>query len=142
MKLEDIDLTDLDFFRDGDRFEAWRIMRAEAPIYWHERKPGAGFWSLTTMRDSLAVLADAHLFSSELQGNVLNFVLNRDGAGDDTGLGEMLNWTDPPRHGKIRALVNRHFGHPEVAAREPHIRADRRRDHRWDRVARRMRLFG
>ena len=67
MRLEDIDLADLDFFRDGDRFEAWRIMRAEAPIYWHERKPGAGFWSLTMMRDSLAVLADAHLFSSELQ---------------------------------------------------------------------------
>jgi cytochrome P450 len=122
MKLDEIDLTDLDFFRDGDRFEAWRIMRAEAPVYWHERKPGEGFWSLTKMRDCLAVLADAHLFSSELQGNVLNFVLNRDRAGGDTGVGEMLNWTDPPRHEKIRALVNRHFGHPEVAAREPHIR--------------------
>jgi len=122
MKLEQIDLTDLDFFRDGDRFEAWRIMRAEAPVYWHEKKPGEGFWSLTKMRDSLAVLADPHLFSSELQGNVLNFVLNRDRVGGDTGVGEMLNWTDPPRHEKIRALVNRHFGHPEVAAREPHIR--------------------
>jgi cytochrome P450 len=122
MKLDEIDLTDLDFFRDGDRFEAWRIMRAEAPVYWHERKPGEGFWSLTRMRESLAVLADAHLFSSELQGNVLNFVLNRDRAGADTGIGAMLNWTDPPRHEKIRALVNRHFGHPEVAAREPHIR--------------------
>ncbi len=122
MRLEQIDLTDLDFFRDGDRFEAWRVMRAEAPVYWHERKPGEGFWSLTKMRDCLAVLADAHLFSSELQGNVLNFVLNRDRAGGDTGIGEMLNWTDPPRHEKIRALVNRHFGHPEVNAREPHIR--------------------
>ncbi len=122
MQLEQIDLTDLDFFRDGDRFEAWRIMRAEAPVYWHERKPGEGFWSLTKMRDCLAVLADAHLFSSELNGNVLNFVLNRDRAGGDTGIGEMLNWTDPPRHEKIRALANRHFGHPEVAAREPHIR--------------------
>jgi cytochrome P450 len=122
MKLDEIDLTDLDFFRDGDRFEAWRIMRAEALVYWHERKPGEGFWSLTRMRESLAVLADAHLFSSELQGNVLNFVLNRDRAGADTGIGAMLNWTDPPRHEKIRALVNRHFGHPEVAAREPHIR--------------------
>src|ERR1019366_6125817 len=59
--------------------------------------------------------------SSELGGNVLNFVLNRDRLGGDTGIGEMLNWTDPPRHEKIRALVNRHFGHPEVAAREPHI---------------------
>jgi cytochrome P450 len=122
MKLEQIDLTDLDFFRDGDRFEAWRIMRAEAPVYWHERKPGEGFWSLTKLRESLAVLADPQLFSSELQGNVLNFVLNRDRAGGDTGISEMLNWTDPPRHEKIRALVNRHFGHPEVAAREPHIR--------------------
>jgi cytochrome P450 len=122
MTLEEIDLTDLDFFRDGDRFEAWRIMRAQAPVYWHERKPGEGFWSLTRMRESLAVLADAHLFSSELQGNVLNFVLNRDKVGGDTGVGEMLNWTDPPRHEKIRALVNRHFGHPEVAAREPQIR--------------------
>jgi cytochrome P450 len=122
MKLDEIDLTDLDFFRDGDRFEAWRIMRAEAPVYWHERKPGEGFWSLTRMHESLAVLADAHQFSSELQGNVLNFVLNRDRAGADTGIGAMLNWTDPPRHEKIRALVNRHFGRPEVAAREPHIR--------------------
>src|SRR5208283_970165 len=91
MQLEQIDLTDLDFFRDGDRFQAWRIMRAAAPVYWHERKPGEGFWSLTKMRDCLAVLADAHLFSSELNGNVLNFVLNRDRAGGDTGIGEMLN---------------------------------------------------
>ena len=122
MKLEQIDLTDLDFFRDGDRFEAWRVMRAEAPVYWHERKPGAGFWSLAKMHECLTILADAHRFSSQLQGNVLNFVLNRDRVGGDTGVGQMLNWTDPPRHEKIRALVNRHFGHPEVAAREPHIR--------------------
>jgi cytochrome P450 len=121
MKLDEIDLSNLDFFRDGDRFEAWRIMRAEAPVYWHEKKPAEGFWSLTKMRDCLAVLADAQLFSSELRGNVLNFVLNRDRAGAETGIGEMLNWTDPPRHQKIRALVNRHFGHPEVAARESHI---------------------
>ncbi|MGC1399508.1 cytochrome P450 [Candidatus Binatus sp.] len=122
MKLEQIDLTDLDFFQSGDRFEAWRIMRAEAPVYWHHKNSGEGFWSLTTMHECLAVLADAQLFSSALRGNVLNFVLNRDRAGADTGVGKMLNWTDPPRHEKIRALVNRHFGHPEVSAREPHIR--------------------
>jgi hypothetical protein len=43
MELSEIDLTDLGLFVHGGPHRAWRMLRTEAPIYWHERAPGHGF---------------------------------------------------------------------------------------------------
>ena len=43
MKLEEIDLTDADFFLDGDPHEAWTVMRAQDPIHWDESRPRRGY---------------------------------------------------------------------------------------------------
>jgi len=47
MTLDQIDLTDLDFFVQGDMHEAFKVLRAEDPVHWQERQPGRGFFSLT-----------------------------------------------------------------------------------------------
>jgi cytochrome P450 len=63
--LDEIDLTDLDFFVHGDPQAAFRLLRAEAPVYWHERKPGQRFWAVSSYEDALKVYHDPMTFSSE-----------------------------------------------------------------------------
>jgi len=121
MKLGEIDLTNLDLFARGEHHQAWRILRAEAPVFWHERRAGWGFWAVTRYDDALKVYHDAARYSSE-RGISLQF--SAVGAPEEqAGFGQMMIMTDPPRHGKIRSLVNRRLTPREVAKFEPHIRA-------------------
>jgi cytochrome P450 len=120
MKLEEIDLTDLDTFARGEQYDAWRILRAEAPVFWHERKPGAGFWSITRYDDALKVYHDPETYSSE---RGISLVFSAAGASEEqSGFGQMMIMTDPPRHGKIRSLINRRLTPRAVNEFEPHIR--------------------
>jgi len=120
MKLHEIDLTDLEFFVHGDPYEAFRIMRAEAPLYWHERAPGRGFWAVTRYDDALKVYHDPDTYSSE-RGISLQF--NSAGTTDENaGFGMMMITTDPPRHGKIRQIINRRFTPRAVSVYEDDIR--------------------
>ncbi len=120
MRLSDIDLTDLDLFVRGEQYEAWRVQRAEAPLFWHERVPGRGFWSVTRYDDALKVYHDPDTYSSE-RGISLQF--SAAGASTEmSGFGQMMIMTDPPRHGKIRSLINRRLTPRAVNLFEPHIR--------------------
>jgi cytochrome P450 len=122
MKLSDIDLTDLDFFANGDPQAAFTLMRREAPVYWHQRA-GRGFWALTRYHDLVRVYHDHASFSSE-RGISLNFSddASRAATDEQMGFGMMMITTDPPRHGRIRQMINRRFTPRAVAPFEPHIR--------------------
>ncbi len=120
MKLSDVDLTNLDMFVRGEQFEAFKVLRAEAPVYWHERKAGQGFWAVTTYDDALKVYHNPGAFSSE-RGISLMFSA-QPVTDEQAGFGMMMITTDPPRHGKIRSLVNRGLTPRAVAVFEPHIR--------------------
>src|SRR5208282_2704223 len=121
MKLSEIDLTNLDLFTRGEQYEAWRTLRAEAPVFWHERRAGAGFWAVTRYDDALKVYHDPARYSSE-RGISLQF--SAAGAPEEqSGFGQMMIMTDPPRHGQIRSLINRRLTPRAVSEFEPHIRA-------------------
>src|SRR5208282_787231 len=121
MKLSEIDLTNLDLFTRGEQYEAWRTLRAEAPVFWHERRAGAGFWAVTRYDDALKVYHDPAQYSSE-RGISLQF--SAAGAPEEqSGFGQMMIMTDPPRHGQIRSLINRRLTPRAVSEFEPHIRA-------------------
>jgi cholest-4-en-3-one 26-monooxygenase len=119
MELGQIDLTDLDLFASGDPHEAFRTLRREAPVYWHSKGPGGGFWAITRYSDARIIFDDAAAFSSE-RGVALNMsaVLNEATA----GFGQMMLLTDPPRHGQIRSLINRKLTPRAAASHEPRIR--------------------
>ena len=121
MKLDDFDLTDLDLFARGEQWEAWRIQRAEAPVYWHQRKPQLGFWSITRYEDALKVYHDPETYSSE-RGISLQFDTIEGATEENAGFGQMMIMTDPPRHGRIRALINRRLTPRAVAMFEPQTR--------------------
>jgi cytochrome P450 len=120
----DFDLTDLDFFVNGDPHASWKELRASDPVHWTERKDKAGFWSVTKYEDALRVYRDPLTFSSE-GGISLGFTDPQDPNQPrrDFGFRQMMIMTDPPRHTRMRQMMNRRFTPRALAPLEPHVRA-------------------
>ena len=106
-RMDGIDLTNLDNFANGFPHELFAIHRRVSPVWWHaptEHTPdGEGFWSVATHAETLDVLRDADVYSSERGGN-------RPYGGtliqDLPVAGQVLNMMDDPRHARIRRLVS------------------------------------
>ena len=105
MQLSDVDLTNLDIFEVRVPHEMFAVLRREAPVYWHEKNGGPGFWAITKYHDLKSISTNPGVFSSERQGTLL-----LDPPPDTLPFVQqiMLNM-DPPRHRQYRALVNKAF---------------------------------
>jgi len=131
MDLSQIDLTDLDLFVHGNPHLAWQTLREKAPVYWHERKPGHGFWAITKYRHAQTVYRDPMRFSSA-NGIVLNASLAHESADEiSAGAGEnpqaapsrrSLIATDPPRHREVREIINQRFTPRAIGFLENRVR--------------------
>jgi cholest-4-en-3-one 26-monooxygenase len=100
-----VDLTDLDTFVRAVPHEQFDLLRREAPIYFHpETDGGAGFWCITRY-DDLHQISQTHpVFSSEW-GITLH-------EGTEESLAQqrmMMLQMDPPRHTRLRLIVNKGF---------------------------------
>src|SRR5262245_16619602 len=119
----DFDLTDLALFEKGFPHHVFTWLRREAPVYWHEptshTPDGGGFWVVSRPADALRVLLDPVAFSSVTGGTRV-----RGGSflQDTPMAGVMLNMMDPPRHDRIRALVNKGFTPRRIANLEAELR--------------------
>ncbi len=82
---------------DADPFPAYRSLREEFPCFWSEE---AQMWVLSRHADILAALQDWKTYSSA-SGNMMSELPGRAGA--------TLGTTDPPRHDRLRALVQHAF---------------------------------
>jgi cytochrome P450 len=123
MELKDIDLNDIDLFVYGDPFAAWKILRKQAPVHWHPNDD-TGYWAITRYQDVLYVYRNPQTFSSERGGVALNYGLtDEESMAQQAGLGQMLIVTDPPRHTRMRQIINKRFTKAALAPQEPHIRA-------------------
>jgi cholest-4-en-3-one 26-monooxygenase len=117
----DIDLTNLDLFVQGKAHDAWRVLRAEAPVAWNEGTDlFPGFWSVTTYADLIAVSRDPGTFISSRGISMAVDPVNPTPA---AGAGKMLITIDPPQHVRLRRLVNKGFTPRMVAQFEPEVRA-------------------
>ena len=81
----------------ADPFPLYKTLRDEHPCYWSE---DARMWVLSRYADILAVLKDWRTYSSA-QGNMMDELPNR--------AGSTLGTTDPPRHDRLRALIQHAF---------------------------------
>jgi cholest-4-en-3-one 26-monooxygenase len=120
LKLSDVNLADADRFARATPHDVWRLLRAEAPVHWNEGTEWfPGFWSITKYDDLIAVSRDPATFISGR-----GITMGSDPNADDpsTGYGKMMIVTDPPRHVRMRRLVNKGFTPRMVAQLEPHIR--------------------
>jgi cytochrome P450 len=82
---------------DADPFPAYRILRDEHPCFWSEE---AGMWVLSRYADIIAALTDWRTYSSA-SGNLMTELPGRAGA--------TLGTTDPPRHDRLRGLIQHAF---------------------------------
>jgi len=103
--LDQIDLLDSARFAEGVPWEWFELLRREAPVLWHDEPDGPGFWAVTRYDDVSTINRDHRVFSSAVGGVMIEdpepelLVLLAE---------QMLNM-DPPRHTKLRLLVNKGF---------------------------------
>src|SRR6185437_2112750 len=126
--LAEVDFTDRDNFASGFPHDLFAIHRRDAPVYWHrppEHTPdGAGFWSIASHAETLAVLKDPVTFSS-VTGGMRPFggtLLQ-----DMSIAGQVLNMMDDPRHSQIRRLVSSGLTPRMIGLVEDDLRARTRR---------------
>jgi len=98
-------------FRE-DPYPVYRRLRDEYPVYHNEE---LGFYALSRHDDIVAALQDVETFSSS---NALGIGAPKEVLDQIP----MMMLLDPPRHGQLRALVNRAFTPRRVAGLEPRIR--------------------
>jgi cytochrome P450 len=82
---------------DADPFPAYRRLRDEDPCHWSE---SAGMWVLSRYADIVGALNDWETYSSA-KGNLMTELPGRAGA--------TLGTTDPPRHDRLRGLIQHAF---------------------------------
>lgn len=80
---------------DADPFPAYKILRDEHPAFWCEE---AGMWVYSRYADIITALNDWETYSSA-KGNLVDELPNR--------AGNTLGTTDPPRHDRLRALIQK-----------------------------------
>lgn len=82
---------------DADPFPFYKTLRDEHPCFWSKE---ANMWVLSRYADIVTALNDWQTFSSA-KGNLMTELPNRAGA--------TLGTTDPPRHDRLRGLVQHAF---------------------------------
>jgi cholest-4-en-3-one 26-monooxygenase len=114
----DFDLLSPDTYVPGVPHAAFKTLRNTAPVAWQKDPETEGFWAITKHADVVTVSRDPKTFSSHRRTAML-MELPPDSLAETQLF--MIN-TDPPRHTKLRALVNKGFTPRMVARLEPHIR--------------------
>src|ERR1700691_1244454 len=121
-ELEDVLVTEREFWEDGVPNELFARMRNECPMHWTgsitEFPEEPGYWSVTPAADVRTVSRDWQTSSSEWGGvtaaNIgLPIELSR----------AMFIGMDPPKHDRIKALFQAGFTPKRIAAHEDAVRA-------------------
>lgn len=112
--IPELDIVSHDVYERGIPHADYDRFRTEAPVAWigegeHNGHEGAGFWSLTRHADVVAVHKDWRTFSSEIGGTEIEEL-----APDAVIARRTMLETDPPRHTRLRQLVNPAFAKPTM----------------------------
>jgi cytochrome P450 len=114
--LPGVDISSLDTYVDGIPYAAFDRYRTEAPVAWvNEHDGGSGFWAITRWDDLVAVHKDWRTFSSEIGGTELEEL-----EPDALVARRTMLETDPPRHTRLRQLVNPAFSKVAVTSYAEH----------------------
>jgi cytochrome P450 len=110
--LAELDLGNIDLWQDGPPHELFAQMRAMPGLHWSPLDAFAeesGFWSVVRFADIATVGRDHATYSSN-RSIIFVDKLSWDGTPDPVDLAaNMLITQDPPRHDRLKALVQRAF---------------------------------
>ena len=95
---------------DADPFPLYKVLRDDFPCFW---SADANMWVLSRYDDIVRALNDWKTYSSA-KGNLMDELPNRAGA--------TLGTTDPPRHDRLRGLIQHAFAKRNLDYIEGHIR--------------------
>jgi cytochrome P450 len=108
----ELDISDLSHWKDGPPHEIFRELRSQ-PLHFSELGDfprERGFWSVVTYEDIANVGRDFETFSSARSILVVDNLATEPGEPDPLDIGQhMLISQDPPRHDRLKALVQRAF---------------------------------
>ena len=117
VRLEDVDLTNLDVFQRGEAFGMFDTLRHEAPIFWSdEHDDGSGFWSVTRYDDIEYVDKNPDLFTST------HFVNLEEPPLEFQDLRRSILESDGNRHLALRKLLARDFSVAQLRRYEEFLR--------------------
>ena len=121
--LSEINLGDEAMFERFEQHAAFTALRRAPGLHWNAGNEHVkGWWNVTRYEDVLFVSRHPEIFSSE-KGIVQFEPISEEAAlAASAGNGKMLITMDPPRHVKLRRLVNKGFTPRAVSAMEPEIR--------------------
>ena len=122
LTVDDICLSDVTVWGREDRDAIFATLRQQRPVSFHKEMifppfpQGPGFWALTRHADIVRVSRDSDTFISGKGSNIGDMP-------QELGefFGSMINM-DPPRHTKLRSLVNKGFTPRMVAKIEEDVR--------------------
>ncbi len=110
--LSGLDISNLELWRDGPPHEIFETLRRETPLHFSalgDFPQERGFWSVVRYDDIATVGRDHATFSSD-RSILLVDKLAAEGEPDPIDLSaNMLISQDPPRHDRLKALVQRAF---------------------------------
>ena len=124
LTLDEINPASFDFWLRDDVEGALAKLRHERPVAWHQHPDsGKGFWSITRFDDVAAATRDWDTFSSSYGIQVMTDPEDMQYMG---AIRSMIS-TDPPKHTKLRSVVNRGFTPKMIAKAEGAVRERARR---------------
>jgi cytochrome P450 len=102
--LDQVDLSNIDAFRDDLAWGQFDTLRREDPVHWNpEPAPNSGFWAITRYDDIWAVDRDSETFTSE------KFVNLEEVDDDLMDIRRSMLEMDGARHLALRQLIAREF---------------------------------
>ena len=124
LTLDAINPASFDFWLRDDVEGALAKLRHERPVAWHQHPDsGQGFWSITRYDDVAAATRDWETFSSAYGIQVM---IDPGDMQYMSATRSMIS-TDPPKHTKLRGVVNRGFTPKMIAKAEDAVRERARR---------------
>jgi cytochrome P450 len=94
-----------------DPYPVYRALRDEAPLY---RDPAERWWALSRFDDVWSAVRDHGTYSSRFGPDPAN--------ADDNGRKYSIISMDPPRHDRVRSILNRAFTPDRIAALDEQVR--------------------
>ena len=116
--LEDIDMSNGDYFQNQQHFALFDRLRKEDPVHFYDSDLIGRFWSVTRYEDIVAVDTNHKQFSSEPS----IFLTTNENEMDDSFKPETFIAMDQPKHDVQRKAVTPAVAPPALAELEPMIR--------------------
>ena len=116
VSLDQIDLLE-DTWSRAVPYDQFDVLRAQAPVLWHDHPDYIGFWAVTRYDDVRAISRDHQTFSSELGAT---FIPTQDEESMAQLSLSILNM-DPPKHSRYRRLVSAGFTPKMIGRLVDHI---------------------